>query len=136
MPPGTMTALVIAGAPGAGKSGAAVLLILAALAHREQVAEADRPGVPVPGMFTLHGWDPVSQPVQDWLAVRLGQTYPVLGGTDGAAKVVRLIAAGKMAVILDGLDEIPLNLQPAALRALSQQATFRLVILSRRAHVV
>ena len=34
-------------------------------------------------------------------------------------------------MILDGLDEIPADLQPAALRALSQQATFRLVILSR-----
>ena len=123
--------LVIAGAPGSGKSGAAVLLILAALAHREQVAEADRPRVPVPVMFTLYGWDPVSQPVQDWLAARLGLTYPVLAGPDGAAKSARLLAEGKIAVILDGLDEIPADLRPAALRALSQQATFRLVVLTR-----
>ena len=123
--------LVVAGAPGSGKSGTAVLLILAALAHREQVADADRPGVPVPVMFTLHGWDPIAQPVRDWLALRLGQTYPVLAGPDGAAKSARLLAEGKLAVILDGLDEIPADLQPAALRALSQQATFRLVILSR-----
>jgi hypothetical protein len=123
--------LVIAGPPGAGKSGAAVLLILAALAHREQVADADRPRVPVPVMFTLHGWDPVTRPFRDWLAARLGQTYPVLAGPDGAARSARLLAEGKLAVILDGLDEIPADLQPAALRALSQQATFRLVILSR-----
>jgi hypothetical protein len=123
--------LVIAGAPGSGKSGAAVLLILAAVAHRDQVADADRPGVPVPVMFTLHGWDPIGRPVQDWLAARLGQTYPVLAGPDGAAKSAGLLAAGKIAVILDGLDEIPADLQPAALRALSQQATFRLVILTR-----
>ena len=57
--------MVIVGAPGAGKSGAAVLLILAALRHREQVPE-DRPLVPVPVMFTLHGWDPNNRPVQDW----------------------------------------------------------------------
>jgi hypothetical protein len=123
--------LVIAGAPGSGKSGAAVLLILAALAHREQVAEADRRGVPVPVMFTLHGWDPIAQPVKDWLAARLGQTYPALAGPGGTAKSIRLLAAGRIAVVLDGLDEIPANLQPAALRALSQQATFRLVILTR-----
>jgi hypothetical protein len=123
--------LVIAGAPGSGKSGAAVLLILAALAHREQVTDAERPRVPVPVMFTLHGWDPIAQPVQDWLATRLGQTYPVLAGSDGAARSARLLAEGKLAVILDGLDEIPADLQPAALRALSQQASFRLVILSR-----
>ncbi len=123
--------LVIAGPPGSGKSGAAVLLILAALAHREQVADADRPKVPVPVMFTLHGWDPVTQPVQEWLADRLGQTYPVLGGPDGAAISARLLAAGRIAVVLDGLDEIAADLRPAALRALSQQATFRLVILTR-----
>ena len=108
-----------------------MLLILAALAHREQVAEADRPDVPVPVMFTLHGWDPIAQPVRDWLALRLGQTYPLLAGPDGAAKSARLLAEGKIAVILDGLDEIPADLRPAALRALSQQATFRLVVLTR-----
>src|SRR4029077_7639014 len=116
--------------PGSGKSGAAVLLILAALAHREQVAEADRPGVPVPVMFTLHGWDPLAQPVQDWLAPRLGQTYPVLAGPGGAAKSARLLAEGKLAVILDGLDEIRADRQSVALRALRQQATFPPVVLS------
>jgi hypothetical protein len=129
--------LVIAGAPGSGKSGAAVLLILAALGHRDHVAEADRPSVPVPVMFTLHGWDPNAQPVQHWLAARLGQTYPLLAGKAGAVKAARLLAVGKIAVILDGLDEIPAELRPAALRALSrdlahcQQAAFRLVILTR-----
>ena len=82
-------------------------------------------------MFTLHGWDPLGQPVQGWLALRLGQTYPVLAGPDGSARSARLLAEGKLSVILDGLDEIPAHLQPTALRALSQQATFRLVILTR-----
>jgi hypothetical protein len=123
--------LVIAGAPGSGKSGAAVLLILAALAHREEVTDADRPRVPVPVMFTLHGWNPINQPVRDWLTARLGQTYPMLAGLDGAARSARLLAEEKIAVILDGLDEIPASLRPAALRALSQQATFRLVVLAR-----
>ena len=112
-----------------------MLLILAALRHREQVAEADRPKVPVPVMFTLHGWDPVGQPVQDWLARRLGQTYPMLAGRDGAARPPRLLAEGKIAVILDGLDEIAADLRPAALRALSQQAAFRLVMLTRTAEM-
>jgi len=47
--------LVIAGGPGSGKSGAAVLLILAALRHRRSVPEEVRSEVPVPVMFTLHG---------------------------------------------------------------------------------
>ena len=53
--------LVIVGGPGSGKSGAAVLLILPALRHRRSVPEEVRPEVPVPVMFTLHGWDPSAQ---------------------------------------------------------------------------
>ena len=124
--------LVIAGAPGSGKSGAAVLLVLAALKHREQVPDEDRPRVPVPVIFTLHGWDPTTQRVQDWLAAQLRQTYPLLAGKGGAQNAAALLTAGKVAVILDGLDEIPEELRPDALRALSQQATFRVIVLTRR----
>ena len=42
---------------------------------------------------------------------------------------------GKVAVILDGLDKIPEGLRPVALRALSQQAVFRVVVLARRAEM-
>ena len=127
--------LVIAGAPGSGKSGAAVLLVLAALKYREQVPDAERPQVPVPVMFTLHGWDPGTQRVQDWLAARLQQTYPLLAGKSGARKAAGLLAAGKVTVILDGLDEIHEQLRPVALRALSQQAHFRLAVLTRSAEM-
>jgi hypothetical protein len=127
--------LVIAGAPGSGKSGAAVLLVLAALRHREQLPEQDRPRVPVPVMFTLHGWDPKRQPVQDWLATRLSRTYSLLTGGGGVVTAAGLLAAGKVAVILDGLDEIPEQLRPVALRALSQQAAFRVVVLTRSAEM-
>jgi len=127
--------LVIVGAPGSGKSGAAVLLVLAALKHREQVSGTERLQVPVPVMFTLHGWDPHAQRVQDWLAVMLQQTYPLLAGQSGVQRAARLLAGGKVAVILDGLDEIHEQLRPVALRALSQQAHFRLVVLTRSAEM-
>jgi hypothetical protein len=78
-----------------------------------------------------HGWDPENQPVQDWLTIRLGQTYPQLASRDGALKAALLLATSKIAVILDGLDEIPEELRPIALRVLSQQTAFRLVILTR-----
>lgn len=124
--------LVIAGRPGSGKSGAAVLLVLAALKHRrEQATDAARRQVPVPVFFPLHGWDPDTQPVRDWLAERLRQTYPLLTGKSGARKAARLLAAGKLAVILDDLDEMHEEVRPVALRALSRQAAFRLVILTR-----
>jgi hypothetical protein len=61
-------------------------------------------------------------------------TYPLFAGRTGTQDAARLIDAGKIAVILDGLDEISAGLQPAALQALSQ-AAFRVVVLSRTAEM-
>jgi hypothetical protein len=123
--------LVIIGEPGSGKTGAAVLLVLAALEHRQQVPSQDRQMVPVPVMFTLHGWDPNTQRVADWLAARLQETYPLFAGKGGKAEAVELVRAGRIAVFLDGLDEIAEDLRPVALQALSQQTVMRLVVLAR-----
>jgi len=123
--------LVIIGEPGSGKTGAAVLLVLAALEHRQQVPSQDRQLVPVPVMFTLHGWDPNTQRVADWLAVRLQETYPLFAGKGGRAEAADLVKAGRIAVFLDGLDEIAEDLRPVALRALSQQTVVRVVVLAR-----
>jgi hypothetical protein len=127
--------LVIAGPPGSGKSGAAVLLVLAALQHRQQVPAPDKPKVPVPVLVTAQDWDPQRQSVADWLTRRLQETYPLFTGAVGAATAATLIAEGKIAVILDGLDEIAAGLRPVALQALSQQARFRVVVLSRTAEM-
>ena len=121
---------MVAGAPGSGKSGAAVLLVVAALQYRQQRPEGDRASVPVPVMFTLHGWDPNTQKLRDWLALQLQQTYPQLAAKRGAL-ASGLIGSSKLSVILDGLDEIPNQLLPIALQALSEQANFRLLLLAR-----
>jgi hypothetical protein len=123
--------LVIAGPAGSGKSGTAVLLVVAALRYRAGLPAGDRAAVPVPVMFTLHGWNPRSQPISDWLTGRLAQTYPALTGRRGTALARALLEAGRLAVILDGLDEMAEELRPAALAALSRQACFRLVLLTR-----
>jgi hypothetical protein len=52
--------IVVIGAPGAGKSGAAILLLLDALAHRDELSVPQRSRVPVPVLFTAHGWDPAT----------------------------------------------------------------------------
>jgi hypothetical protein len=127
--------LVIAGPAGSGKSGAAVLLVLAALRYRAQLPGASRRLVPVPVLFTLHGWDPRTQPVRDWLAAGVQRTYPALAGRNGAALAAALLAGGKISVILDGLDEMAEDLRPVALRSLSQQAAVRLVLLTRSAEM-
>jgi hypothetical protein len=127
--------LVIAGAPGSGKSGAAVLLILAALHYRQSLSESDRLKVPVPVMFTLQGWEPNTQRIKDWVAERLGQTFPLFAGKHGAPLAHGMLDEGRLAVFLDGLDEIPADLRLAVLQALTQQATFRLVLLTRSAEM-
>jgi hypothetical protein len=123
--------LVIIGGPGSGKSGAAVLLILAALKYRAQMPGKDRPLAPVPVLVTVHGWDPTTERIGPWLAGRLQQTYPLFAGKGGLREATELVRAAKVAVILDGLDEIPEELRPPALRALSDQADFRVVVLGR-----
>jgi hypothetical protein len=122
---------VIAGAPGSGKSGAAVLLVLAALDHRKPETKQADPSVPVPVLFTVQDWDPDGQQIRDWLVLRLQQTYPLFAGKAGVRKAAALIDAGKVAVILDGLDEMTEMALPVALQALSEQVTFRLVVLAR-----
>ncbi|MFI9811367.1 NACHT domain-containing protein [Saccharothrix variisporea] len=114
--------LVITGGAGSGKSAAAILLLLSALAARAEAPE----GVPVPVMFPLHGWDPERTPVREWLSHKLVETTPLR-----SKDVAPLIRDRRIAVLMDGFDEMPKRLRPIALRALSHQADFRLVLLSR-----
>jgi hypothetical protein len=127
--------LIIAGPPGSGKTSAAVLLLLAALRHRGKVPARERPEVPVPVLFTAQDWDPGRQPAAEWLTGKLQDTYPLFAGDAGAATAAALLASGRITVILDGLDEISPGLRPVALTALSRQATFRLIILSRTTEI-
>ena len=51
--------LVLLGGPGAGKTAAMLLLMLAALDRRSSLTNGDERGrVPVPVWLTLGGWDP------------------------------------------------------------------------------
>ncbi|MGH3973492.1 MAG: hypothetical protein ACRDS9_09215 [Pseudonocardiaceae bacterium] len=122
--------VVVVGAPGAGKSGTAVLLVLDALAHRDSVDDTQRARVPVPVLFTAHGWDPITCSVQDWLGARLAADYPLFQHRGGHDEANALVNDGKIALILDGLDEMDEAARPAALQALSD-ASFRVVVLSR-----
>jgi hypothetical protein len=129
--------LVIAGPEGSGKTGAAVLLLLEALQHRAQLPDDKRQQVPVPVLFTFHDWDPIHERVQDWLIRQLQRTYSDLLGEAGRRKAAELIAAKRVAVILDGLDEMAEELRPVALQELNKQATaFRIVVLARSGDMV
>jgi hypothetical protein len=126
--------VVVVGAPGAGKTGSAVLLVLDALEHREGVEASQRVRVPV--LVTAYGWDPVTCPVRDWLIDRLVASYPQLfAHRGGRAEAAALVAAGAVALVLDGLDEMDVARRPVALRALSD-APFRVLVLTRSQEMV
>lgn len=127
--------LVIVGAAGSGKSAAAILLLLDALRFRDQATEQDRRHIPVPVLFTLDGWNPNTTSVKDWLVAKLAE-IPTFRGHGGSRDAASLMETGRIAVFLDGLDEIAEKLRPVALRALSEQATFRLVLLTRTSELV
>lgn len=122
--------LIIVGKPGAGKSSAAILLLLDALRYREQCPPEDRLQIPVPVLFTLHTWNPLTTPLDEWLAAKLTESL-MLRGRRGRHRAAELLRTGRLAIFLDGLDEIPADARPPALRALSEQASYRLVLLSR-----
>ncbi len=122
--------VVVVGAPGAGKSGAAVLLVLDALHHRDTVGDTERVRVPVPVLLTAHSWDPHTCSALDWLVTRLAADYPLFQHRGGYAEARALVRDEKVALILDGLDEMDEAARPAALQALSD-APFRVVVLSR-----
>jgi len=128
--------VVVVGTPGAGKSGTAILLLLDALVHRFRVDDTQRSRVPVPVLFTAHGWDPRTHSVQHWLADRLAATYSLFGHRGGPVEAAALVGArDKVALILDGLDEMDQGLRRAALQALSN-TPFRVVVLTRSQEMI
>lgn len=129
--------LILLGEPGAGKSAAAILLMGDALCFRAECNDAvNRARIPVPVLLTLHGWDPDTTPVRDWITSTLVSQVPLLAQRRHRGQVATLLATGRIAVFLDGLDEIPERVRARALDALSAQATFRLVLLTRTAELI
>ncbi|MFE7930311.1 hypothetical protein ACFU6S_16515 [Streptomyces sp. NPDC057456] len=128
--------LLLVGAPAAGKTAAAVLLLLDALAHRAaQAAPADRARVPVPVLLSLDGWNPGEDTAVDWAADRLSREYTLFHGKGGRARARQLLEQGRVSLFLDGLDEVAGRLRGAMVGAL-EAAPFRLVLVSRAREAV
>jgi len=105
--------IVVLGEPGAGKTALAVLLTLGLLTNPE-------PGEPVPVLLPLSSWDPESEHLYTWLAHKLTEEYSGLGNVAvyGPHAAQRLVADERVMPVLDGLDEMPLELQAAAIDAI------------------
>jgi hypothetical protein len=118
--------MVVVGSAGSGKTVAALLLTLDLLASRQS-------GEPVPVLLSVSSWDP-GEHLDRWLARQVAEEYPTL--TDqrsyGPDAVARLVRAGQILPILDGLDEIPHARRVGAIAALNTVLPGRRVVLTCR----
>jgi hypothetical protein len=91
--------VVVLGGAGGGKTGCALRLTLDLLERRQK-------GDPVPVLLRLSTWNPVAQPLLQWVdeRLRLDYGYHLDGRRRGASTGS---SALQLLLILDGLDEMP-----------------------------
>jgi hypothetical protein len=125
--------LVLLGGPGSGKTGAMILLLLAGLDHRARLTSNQRDRVPVPVWLTLSKWNPATTTLREWAVVTMNRDYPHLRaavyGPDAAGELLR---RSRVALFLDGLDEMPGGAREQALQRIDDETQgLRIVVTSR-----
>ncbi|MFJ9481459.1 NACHT domain-containing protein [Streptomyces mirabilis] len=108
--------LAVLGGPGSGKSVLALRFTLDVLARRQ-------PGQPVPVIFSPSNWQADREFLYAWLADRLAEDYPALAARNarGVMRARELLDSGRILPVIDGLDEMPHQLQSHAIRRLNAE---------------
>jgi hypothetical protein len=128
--------LVITGAGGAGKTTAMLLLMLTALEHRQACSDdARRAAIAVPVWASLDTWDPERLGVREWIGTATAAVHPWTRSETarfGADPIKMLFDQGRIALFLDGLDEMPELHRARALERLRTEAGSVALVLSTR----
>ncbi|MGQ0775697.1 MAG: hypothetical protein ACT4NY_14970 [Pseudonocardiales bacterium] len=125
--------LVLIGEAGAGKTGAMILLLLAALDYRLGIPDTQRDEIPVPVWLTLGGWDPTTQTLRQWAVATMYRDHPYLRATDyGQDAAGELLRSGRIALFLDGLDEMATEARLRALKRIEHEGAGLRIVLSSR----
>jgi NACHT domain len=125
--------LVVIGGPGAGKTSAMILLLMEALSYRERLSRGKRVRVPVPVWLTMGTWDPGKTAFRSLVTTTISRDHPyLLAKKFGADAVPQLFEQGRIALFLDGLDEMPETLRAQALLRLAEEAPGLRVVISSR----
>ena len=122
--------LVVLGDFGTGKTTLAVQMVQRLLDLRP-----DHQNEPVPVLLPMASWDMDAFPrPHDWIASRLGQEYPALLAASLGPGVPKALADdGHILPVLDGLDELPEQLQSRAISKLNRYLRLfdQLIVTSR-----
>ncbi|MFE1882701.1 NACHT domain-containing protein [Streptomyces diastatochromogenes] len=115
--------ILLVGPEGSGKTAAVVLLLLDALRHRQDEPDPQRRArIPVPVLMSLNGWEPQEERPIDWAVRRLSRRH--------GHNVRELLKAGRIALLLDGFDEVAKEVRADAVAALAA-APYRVLLVSR-----
>ncbi|MER6632330.1 hypothetical protein ABT301_29620 [Streptomyces sp. NPDC000987] len=118
--------ILLVGREAAGKTAALVLLLLKALKYRREAKPEDQRRIPVPVLLPLEGWDLGKERPLDWAAAQIARRYRFRGPEEAR----HLLKEHRVALFLDGLDEVVGKLRGAMVSALGS-AEIRMVVASR-----
>jgi hypothetical protein len=94
--------LVLLGEAGTGKTSAAVLALTELITIRDSLDAEQKREFPIPVLLPAQEW-PLGVRIQDWVADRLARDYREIIGREQAQQLVQ---RRRVAVIIDGFDEI------------------------------
>ncbi len=129
--------VVVIGMPGAGKTGVLIQMLLEALRYRNDLPPEQRYDAPVPVLLTLSDWVPAATPDSDaesliaWASRVLRDDFSPALTSAGTSVYRTLLEDRRIALFLDGLEEMPEANWDALAKAIADSSRLRVVLTAR-----